>query len=161
MATPTPTTPTKGAGTTFWIYTGTDEPYANPLADVDWARLAQIKELTPGEMTADSYDDSYIDDENPDWDSTSQGVKSAGQTAVTLAWKPGETGQKDILDWFVNGDEKAYKLKYPNGAVDVFTGWISSLGKTVTRNDVITRSVQFTNKGKPSLAEENDSTTTP
>lgn len=34
MPTPTPTTPTKGAGTTFWIYTGTGDPYDDPLSDV-------------------------------------------------------------------------------------------------------------------------------
>ncbi|MGP6898107.1 phage tail tube protein, partial [Klebsiella pneumoniae] len=78
---------------------------------------------------------------------------------VTLAWKPGESGQKDLVDWFMSGDEKAYKIKYPNGAVDIFTGWVNSLGKTIARNEVITRSAQITNKGKPSLAEDNASTT--
>ncbi len=58
----------------------------------------------------------------------------------------------------MSGDEKAYKIKYPNGAVDVFTGWVNSLGKTIARNEVITRSAQITNKGKPSLAEDNSST---
>ncbi len=159
MPTPTPTTPTKGAGTTFWIYTGTGDPYDDPLSDVGWTRTAKVKELTPGELTAESYDDSYIDDDAPDWDSTAQGVKSAGQTSVTLAWKPGESGQRDLVDWFMSGDEKSYKIKYPNGAVDVFTGWVNSLGKTISRNEVITRSAQITNKGKPSLAEDNASTT--
>ncbi|MBL1517824.1 phage tail protein, partial [Klebsiella pneumoniae] len=115
MPTPTPTTPTKGAGTTFWIYTGTGDPYDDPLSDVGWTRTAKVKELTPGELTAESYDDSYIDDDAPDWDATAQGVKSAGQTSVTLAWKPGESGQKDLVDWFMSGDEKSYKIKYPNG----------------------------------------------
>ena len=158
MPTPSPITPTKGAGTTLWIYGGAGDPYEDPLADADWTRLAKIKELTPGELTADSYDDTYIDDDAPDWDSTAQGVKSAGETDATLAWKPGEDGQKSVVEWFMSGDEKTYKIKYPNGAVDVFTGWISSLGKTVARNDVITRSIKVTNKGKPSLAEKNSST---
>ena len=48
----------------------------------------------------------------------------------------------------------AYKIKYPNGAVDVFRGWVSSLGKTVTAKDTITRSVKISNNGKPGLAEE-------
>ncbi len=34
---------------------------------------AKIKELTPGEMTAESYDDTYLDDENADWTATAQG----------------------------------------------------------------------------------------
>ncbi|EQY63532.1 major tail protein V, partial [Escherichia coli UMEA 3257-1] len=30
-------------------------------------RLAKVKDLTPGEMTAESYDDNYLDDEDADW----------------------------------------------------------------------------------------------
>ncbi len=53
MATPNPLAPVKGAGTTLWVYTGTGDAYANPLSDDDWQRLAKVKDLTPGEMTAD------------------------------------------------------------------------------------------------------------
>ncbi|WP_373272769.1 phage tail tube protein, partial [Escherichia coli] len=42
--------------------------------------------LTPGELTAESYDDSYLDDEDADWTATGQGQKSAGDTSFTLAW---------------------------------------------------------------------------
>ena len=43
MATPNPMAPVKGAGTTLWLYTGTGNPYANPLSDADWQLLAKIK----------------------------------------------------------------------------------------------------------------------
>ncbi|STF86490.1 Major tail protein V [Escherichia coli] len=56
-----------------------------------WQRL---KDLTPGELTAESYDDSYLDDEDADWTATGQGQKSAGDTSFTLAWMPGEQGQQ-------------------------------------------------------------------
>lgn len=94
MPTPNPLAPVKGAGTTLWLYTGTGNAFSNPLSDIDWNRLAKIKELTPGEMTAESYDDTYLDDEDADWNATAQGAKSAGDTSFTLAWKPGEEGQK-------------------------------------------------------------------
>lgn len=154
MPTPNPLAPTKGAGTTLWIYSGTGDPYANPTSDVDWTRLAKIKDLTPGELTAESEEDTYLDDENADWTSTAQGQKSAGETSFTLAWKPGESGQKDLVRWFDDGTVLAYKIKYPNSAVDVFRGWVSSLGKTVTTNEVMTRTVKLSNNGKPSLAED-------
>ncbi len=70
MATPNPLAPVKGAGTTLWVYTGTGDAYANPLSDDDWQRLAKVKDLTPGEMTAESYDDNYLDDEDADWTAT-------------------------------------------------------------------------------------------
>ncbi len=54
-----PLAPVKGAGTTLWVYTGKGDAYANPLSDDDWQRLAKVKDLTPGEMTAESYDDNY------------------------------------------------------------------------------------------------------
>ncbi|WP_420262803.1 phage tail tube protein, partial [Morganella morganii] len=101
---PNPLTPVKGAGTTLWIYTGEDDPTKNPLADEGWTRLAKIKELQPGEISADSYDDTYLDDEDADWKATAQGEKSAGEANITLAWKPGEQGQKDLVSWFDTGD---------------------------------------------------------
>ena len=154
MTTPNPLAPVKGATTTLWTYSGTGNPFANPLSDVDWTRLAKIKDLQPGELTAESNDDTYLDDEDADWTSTSQGQKSAGEASFTLAWKPGESGQQDLVRWFDDGTVLAYKIKYPNGAVDVFRGWVSSLGKTVTAKDTITRSVKISNNGKPGLAEE-------
>lgn len=154
MTTPNPLAPVKGATTTFWIYSGSGNPFANPLSDVDWTRLAKIKDLQPGELTAESNDDTYLDDEDADWTATSQGQKSAGEASFTLAWKPAESGQQDLVRWFDDGTVLAYKIKYPNGAVDVFRGWVSSLGKTVTAKDTITRSVKISNNGKPGLAED-------
>ncbi|MGJ51703.1 phage tail protein [Escherichia coli] len=154
MATPNPLAPTKGAGTTLWVYTGTGDPYAKPLSDVGWLRLAKIKDLQPGELTAESEDDTYIDDENADWTSTMQGQKSAGETNLTLAWMPGDSGQQDLVTWFDEGTVRGYKIKYPNGVVDVFKGWVSSLGKTITSKEVMTRTAKITNNGKPSLAED-------
>ena len=154
MTTPNPLAPVKGATTTLWIYSGSGNPFANPLSDVDWTRLAKIKDLQPGELTAESNDDTYLDDDDADWTATAQGQKSAGEASFTLAWKPAESGQQDLVRWFDDGTVLAYKIKYPNGAVDVFRGWVSSLGKTVTAKDTITRSVKISNNGKPGLAED-------
>ncbi|WP_130843138.1 phage tail protein [Escherichia coli] len=131
MPVPNPTMPVKGAGTTLWVYKGNGDPYANPLSDVDWSRLAKVKDLTPGELTAESYDDSYLDDEDADWTATGQGQKSAGDTSFTLAWMPGEQGQQALLAWFNEGDTRAYKIRFPNGTVDVFRGWVSSTSFTL------------------------------
>ncbi|KNF90545.1 phage tail protein [Escherichia coli] len=144
MATPNPLEPVKGAGTTLWVYNGKGDAYANPLSDDDWQRLAKVKDLTPGEMTAEPYDDNYLDDEDADWTATGQGQKSAGDTSFTLAWKPGEEGQKGLIGWFESGDVRAYKIRFPNGTVDVFRGWVSSIGKAVTAKEVITRTVKVT-----------------
>lgn len=113
------------------VYKGNGDPYANPLSDVDWSRLAKVKDLTPGELTAESYDDSYLDDEDADWTATGQGEISQ-DTSFTLAWMPGEQGQQALLAWFNEGDTRAYKIRFPNGLVDVFRGWVSSIGKAVT-----------------------------
>ena len=159
MATPNPLEPVKGAGTTLWVYNGKGDAYANPLSDDDWQRLAKVKDLTPGEMTAEPYDDNYLDDEDADWTATGQGQKSAGDTSFTLAWKPGEEGQKGLIGWFESGDVRAYKIRFPNGTVDVFRGWVSSIGKAVTAKEVITRTVKVTNVGRPSMAEDRSTVT--
>ncbi len=122
-------------------------------------RLAKVKDLTPGELTAESYDDSYLDDEDADWTATGQGQKSAGDTSFTLAWMPGEQGQQALLAWFNEGDTRAYKIRFPNGTVDVFRGWVSSIGKAVTAKEVITRTVKVTNVGRPSMAEDRSTVT--
>lgn len=159
MPVPNPVMPVKGAGTTLWVYKGSGDPYANPLSDVDWSRLAKVKDLTPGELTAESYDDSYLDDKDADWTATGQGQKSAGDTSFTLAWMPGEQGQQALLAWFNEGDTRAYKIRFPNGTVDVFRGWVSSIGKAVTAKEVITRTVKVTNVGRPSMAEDRSTVT--
>lgn len=151
---PNPIAPVKGASTTFWMYSGSGDPFSNPLNDNNWARLAMVKDLQPGELTADAEDNNYLDDENADWKSTTQGQKSAGETTVTLAWKPGEDVQKKLLALFQSGEVQAWRIRYPNGVVDVFRGWVSSLGKTVQNKDEITRSVKITGVGKPYMAEE-------
>lgn len=56
-------------------------------------------------------------------------------------------------------DTRAYKIRFPNGTVDVFRGWVSSIGKAVTAKDVITRTVKVTNVGRPSMAEDRSTVT--
>lgn len=154
MGAPNPLEKVKGAGTTLWLYTGNADAYANALSDNGWLRLAKVKDLQPGEMTADAEDDNYLDDEDADWKTTAQGQKSAGDTSITLAWKPGESGQKKLIELFDSGDVESWRIKYPNGTVDVFKGWISSLGKTVQSKEAITRTVKITGVGRPHMAEE-------
>ncbi|HCM1914658.1 TPA: Ig-like domain-containing protein [Salmonella enterica subsp. salamae serovar 28:r:e,n,z15] len=154
MGAPNPLEKVKGAGTTLWLYTGNADAYANALSDNGWLRLAKVKDLQPGEMTADAEDDNYLDDEDADWKTTAQGQKSAGDTSITLAWKPGEEGQKKLVVLFDKGDVEAWRIKYPNGTVDVFKGWISSLGKTVQSKEAITRTLKITGVGRPHMAEE-------
>ncbi|HBJ0388389.1 TPA: phage tail protein, partial [Escherichia coli] len=153
MTTPNPLAKTKGAGTTFWMYTGKGDAFANPLSDTDWLRLAMVKDLQPGEMTADAEDDTYLDDEDADWKTTTQGQKSVGDTSATLAWRPGDSGQKKLVQLFDSGEICAFRIKYPNGTVDVFRGWLSSLGKTIASKDVMTRTVKISGVGRPYLAE--------
>ncbi|EHP0494239.1 phage tail protein [Salmonella enterica] len=151
---PNPLAPVKGASTTFWMYNSDGDPFSSPLSDNNWLRLAMVKDLQPGELTADAEDNNYLDDENADWKSTTQGQKSAGDTTVTLAWKPGEDVQKKLLALFESGKVRGWRIKYPNGVVDVFKGWVSSLGKTVQSKEEITRSVKITGVGRPYMAEE-------
>lgn len=159
------TIPMKGAGTMF--YRLKDDKEATVIRDdtiaaaeikkpENWDRIAKIKELSPGEVTADSYEDNYLDDPNAEWKSTSQGAKSAGETSLTLAWLPGDTAQQALVGDFNTGKKKFYLVVYPNGVRDVYYAWVSSLGKTVPQNEVMTRTVKLTNVGKPLLAEYNE-----
>lgn len=164
MATPNPLTttlpaaqsPTKGAGTTLWIFTGEEDPVTAIREDASWTRLAKIKELTPGELSAASEDDTYLDDPDADWSQTTQGEKSAGETNLTLAWKPGDTGQQQLVEWFHSGVVLYYKIVYPNGGIDLFRGWVSALGKTIPAKEVMTRTIRVSNTGRPPVLAEED-----
>ncbi|MGQ7790130.1 phage tail tube protein [Shigella flexneri] len=52
------------------------------------------------------------------------GQQSVGDTSATLAWRPGDSGRKN---WFSCSTPVscAFRIKYPNGTVDVFRGWLS------------------------------------
>lgn len=149
---------TKGAGTTLWLYNSddTDAAISGTTAkdDTKWTRLAGIKDLKPGQITAESQEDSYLDDPDADWKGTAQGEKSAGQSTFTLAWKPGEKGQRAIVSWFDSGAVRAYRILHSNGTVDVFKGWVSGIGKTITAKDTVTVEITVTNTGRPRLAED-------
>lgn len=80
-------------------------------------------------------------------------------SAKALTPLPGEQGQQALLAWFNEGDTRAYKIRFPNGTVDVFRGWVSSIGKAVTAKEVITRTVKVTNVGRPSMAEDRSTVT--
>ncbi|ENG67484.1 major tail protein V [Escherichia coli p0305293.8] len=73
---------------------------------------------------------------------------------------PGEQGQQALLAWFNEGDTRAYKIRFPNGTVDVFRGWVSSIGKAVTAKEVITRTVKSPS-GRPSWQKIADGTRQP
>ncbi|EJL6550862.1 phage tail tube protein [Vibrio cholerae] len=153
----TATTPTKGAGTTFWrLKDGTELPLlkADFLSDEKWEQIAQIKEITPGEITVEDEDDSYLDDPEAEWTKTAPGQKSAGEVSLVIAWKPGETAQQRLVDDVDKNVVTMFRAKYPNDAVDVWNGYINSLGKAVAAKDKMTRSVKIKCVGKPVTAEE-------
>ncbi|WP_436627984.1 phage tail protein [Escherichia coli] len=82
-----------------------------------------------------------------------------GYSVFEQSLLPGEQGQQALLAWFNEGDTRAYKIRFPNGTVDVFRGWVSSIGKAVTAKEVITRTVKVTNVGRPSMAEDRSTVT--
>ncbi len=61
--------------------------------------------------------------------------------------RPGDSGQKKLVQLFDSGEVCAFRIKYPNGTVDVFRGWLSSLGKTIASKDVMTRTVKISGVG--------------
>ncbi|EGW94616.1 major tail protein V [Escherichia coli 3030-1] len=68
------------------------------------------------------------------------------------------TAGRKLVQLFDSGEVCAFRIKYPNGTVDVFRGWLSSLGKTIASKDVMTRTVKISGVGRPYLAEEGTET---
>ncbi|MDN3696793.1 phage tail tube protein [Vibrio cortegadensis] len=150
------TTPTKGAGTTFWrLKDGEDiTTITDYTDDTKWDQIAKIREIQPGEITVEDEEDDYLDDPKADWSKTSPGTKSAGETTLTIAWLPGEAQQQKLVDDVNNDVITHYRSKYPNGAVDVLNGYINSLGKAVAIKEKMTRTIKIKSVGQPKTAEE-------
>jgi len=150
------TTPTRGSGTTFWrLNDGVDiTTILDTTADDDWSNIAKIKEIQPGEITAEDIEDNYLDSEHPDWVETSSGQKSAGETQVTLAWLPGDAAQQKLVDDFNSGQPQWWRIKYPNNVVDCYYGYINSLGKTVQVKERMQRTIKIKNIHAPKMAED-------
>ncbi|MDO6707922.1 phage tail tube protein [Photobacterium sp. 1_MG-2023] len=155
MATDLKKVPTKGAGTSFArLVDGKSIDTINDfLDDANWVTLAKLKDIQPGEITVEDEEDNYLDDENSEWTKTSPGMKSAGETQLTIAWLPGETAQQQLAKDVTDGTITWYRAKYPNGAVDLYYGYVNSLGKAVAQKEKMTRSVKIKNVGKPMIAE--------
>jgi uncharacterized protein YjdB len=147
---------TKGAGTTFWRLKDAQilSLVTDYTEDAMWDNLAQVRELTPGEITVEDQEDNYLDDTDADWAKTSPGTKSGGDVSVTLAWKPGETTQQKLIEDVNNDVITYYRAKYPNGTVEVWYGYINSLGKTIAIKEKMTRTIKIKTVGKPKTAEE-------
>lgn len=150
------TKPMKGAGTSFWrLNDGTDiETELDLAVDTNWSNIAKVKDIQPGELTREDEDDEYLDDPAADYKDSSPGQKDAGETQVAIAWMPGATEQKQLVTDYDAGTKTWYRIKYPNGAVDCFYGYINSLGKTVSVKDKMQRTVKIKNTAKPKLAED-------
>lgn len=105
-------------------------------------------------MSVDVEDDDYFDDENVDWKSIMQGQKSVGDIMVMLVWKFGEIGQKKLVELFDIGEVCVFCIRYFNGMVDVFCGWLSLLGKIVMFKEVMICSVKIIGVGCFFFVEE-------
>lgn len=146
------TKPVKGAGTQFFMASaaGTEKP--DPTTGNAVIRLADVKELTPPEMSAEEQEDAYLDAPDPKWKEKTPGQIDPGQLSVTLAWKPAEATQKQLVNLLAQAP-RWFFIKYPNGAWDGFYGFVSSVGKAIQAKETITRSVKISLSGRQSLAE--------
>ncbi|WP_284346486.1 phage tail tube protein, partial [Escherichia coli] len=86
--------PVKGAGTTLWVYKGNGDPYANPPSDVDWSRLAKVKDLTTGEPTAEASAEMYPDSEDTDWTADGERRDTAGDHSCRMGWTALQEGEE-------------------------------------------------------------------
>ena len=59
-----------------------------------------------------------------------------------------------LLVWFNEGDICVYKICFLNGMVDVFCGWVSSIGKVVMVKEVIICMVKVINVGCLLMVED-------
>ncbi|MBG0760675.1 phage tail protein [Vibrio cidicii] len=152
----TTTTPTKGAGTTFWRLkdTATLSQISDFLADDQWDYIAKVKEIQPGEITVEDEDDQYLDDAEADWSKTAPGQKTAGDLSLTLAWMPGDPAQQQLYKDLETGKVTHYRTKFPNGTVDIDYGYINGWGKAVAQKERMTRTIKIKKVGKPMTAEE-------
>ncbi|MCL1124237.1 phage tail tube protein [Shewanella surugensis] len=151
----TETVPTKGAGTYFSrLKEGSDIGSISDFKeDTEWLTIGKVKDFQPGELTIEDDEDDYLDSPTADWSETSPGQKSGGETQITIAWMPGDDTQKQLFRDVEAGTKTWYRAKYPNGGVDVWYGYINSLGKTIAIKEKMQRTIKIKNCAMPKYAE--------
>nr|WP_250880791.1 phage tail tube protein [Escherichia coli] len=87
-----------------------------------------VKDSVTREMTADAEDDTYLDDDKMQTGKRQPRAETVGDTS--RRW-PGVrvTAAEKLVQLFDSGEVCAFRIKYPNGTVDVFRGWLSLLVK--------------------------------
>lgn len=134
---------TKGGGTKFIRLSDgkTFDPNNPVYIEADWAVVANLKSVEPGELARDETEVDLLDNDLSEAKDYEPGQVDVGSDGYTLEWNPGSDLQKQLITDFENSTKTYYGRLYPNGFVDVKYGFISKVSKAVTRQDKITRTV--------------------
>lgn len=63
----------------------------------------------------------------------------------------GGDGDSALVALFTSGDEASWTITYSNGGADTFSGWVKSLGRTVSKREMLTRKVTVKLSGNPGV----------
>lgn len=142
---------TKGLGTTIKVWNETLEV---PV----WATIAQVYNITGGELTREDGEDAdtFLDSDSPggDFRKRAAGTKTIGDLELDLAWEVTQTstkGHKLLHDLYASGAERYFKIKYPNDAEtgEIYHAFVQSIGeKNVEPDSTIRLPVTLRPTGK-------------
>ena len=160
MTTPNPLAKTKGAGTTFWMYTGNGDAFANPLSDTGWlsslGKTIASKDVMTRTVKISGVGRPYLAEEGTETVSVtgltvapaSASVKVGATTTLTFTVKPDGASDKAIS---VHSSDPQTATVTLNGLVatvkGVKQGSVSIVGMTADGNFVAVAAVTVSAAG--------------
>jgi hypothetical protein len=144
---------TKGAGTLLYSLMS-DKSFDSEsptFTATDWDAYTSIVGLELPEVTAEEQAEDLFDNDEAEWNDYQSAAKDAGTLGATLQWNPGAAVQQQIIADFNAGTKKWWAIKHPNGFIDFYYGFISSLGKQTFIKEKVQRAIKIRNCGKPVL----------
>lgn len=115
--------------------------------------IAQITNIAPPNLSADSIDVSAMDSANG-YREFIQGMRDGGEVGVEMKFYPGDTnGQAGLIDDFNNGTLQAFVITFPTamGATWTFNAIVTGFEGDIPFDDAIGASATLKISGKPAL----------
>lgn len=114
----------------------------------DGVTVGYIMDSVEQTESADDVDVTPLGDK---YKSFQRGEIDPGSLSFTIALDEGDAGNSKLVSLMASGDVVAFSLSFPNGDSVSQNGYVKSLGRTIPRNDKLTRSVEVKMTGAPTV----------
>lgn len=112
----------------------------------EFVRVSPIKSYSPGEETVATQEKTYLDQDH-EYTDHSTGLIDSGEVAFGVEYDPANTGQ--ILVEANLGKRLDFKVEWPDGSSESYSGSVTKRGFSEPNEDDIMRNYSVKRSGEP------------